>query len=474
MTLENQATESAKSRLDRIYAIVLAAVSVLALFLPYTVIMGKNDGNFTASAKLLFLSFGGNTRGVGLLSLLCVIFMLASAIASAAINILAIFNQNNAPTLIRVGSFVLSVGAGLYSMSVFALSMYQKDLKTAFDIVSLIISIIALAIFAILSFKKYGKVMSKPAAQYGVTLFSTVLLVLAVASSEQTVNALVIALVVLAWLSLVFSQVCVMYAFESALLHRIRLIAHLAIAFLLCMVSLFSLGGAAFIISFLAVIVAAIPVAENFLRSNNEETDEEETANEGYVYSEYSENGEEEYDENEPELEMFPSIPRPKMVSQDDTFAIEQPEEAPAPAPAPAVANDADPVATIELMEGYRVEEYAEAYPYEGGPVEGVELAEEVNPTFIPKGQVSTGGYDFYNCQSFDPFIASLNNEERNQFTEIFILKYKGVMPEIPDYVVGGDNREFFRKIFIYLGQYRDRIPNELLNKIYAFSIKIS
>ena len=121
-------------------------------------------------------------------------------------------------------------------------------------------------------------------------------------------------------------------------------------------------------------------------------------------------------------------------------------------------------------------EEYAEATPYEGGPVEGVALAEEVNPTFtepetIP--EVRTAGYDFYNSKSFDPFIAILNTEERNQFTELFILKYKGVMPEIPDYVVGGDNKEFFRKLFIYLGQYRDRIPDALLAKIYQFAIKI-
>jgi hypothetical protein len=119
-------------------------------------------------------------------------------------------------------------------------------------------------------------------------------------------------------------------------------------------------------------------------------------------------------------------------------------------------------------------EEYAEALPYEGGPVEGVEIAEEVNPTFVaPPPQVQTAGYDFFNCKSFDPFIAMLNEQERNQFTELFILKYKGVMPEIPDYAVGGDNKEFFHKLFIYLGQYRDRIPNELLSKIYQFAIKM-
>ena len=86
---------------------------------------------------------------------------------------------------------------------------------------------------------------------------------------------------------------------------------------------------------------------------------------------------------------------------------------------------------------------------------------------------MNTAGYDFYNSKSFDPFIATLDMEERNQFTELFILKYKGVMPEIPDYVVGGDNREFFRLVFLYLGQYRDRIPDSLLAKMYNFSVRL-
>lgn len=125
--------------------------------------------------------------------------------------------------------------------------------------------------------------------------------------------------------------------------------------------------------------------------------------------------------------------------------------------------------------QGFHVEEYAEAYPYEGGPVAGVLMAEEVNPSFVPQSpRVNTAGYDFYNSKTFDTFIATLNDQERNDFTEIFILKVKGMMPELPDYQVGGDNKEFFRKIFIYLGQYRDKIPSSLLGKIYQYSLKIN
>ena len=130
--------------------------------------------------------------------------------------------------------------------------------------------------------------------------------------------------------------------------------------------------------------------------------------------------------------------------------------------------------AAQEVTNTFHMEEFVEAYPYEGGPVAGVMMAEEVNPTFLPhEPHVTTAGYDFYNCKSFDPFIATLDMAERNEFTELFILKFKGTMTELPDYVVGGDNKEFFRKIFIYLGQYRDRMSQELLMKMYQFSMKI-
>jgi hypothetical protein len=141
------------------------------------------------------------------------------------------------------------------------------------------------------------------------------------------------------------------------------------------------------------------------------------------------------------------------------------------PSPIAAAVNPATD------FSGFRLEEYAEAIPYEGGPIEGVEMAEEVNPTFtrVPhsENQVNTAGYDFYNSKSFDPFIATLDMEERNQFTELFILKYKGVMPEIPDYVVGENNKVFFNKVFIYLGQYRQNIPETLLAKMYDYSLTI-
>lgn len=448
MSKKTQAPKAEKISLDRIFAIVLAAVSVIALFLPYTVV--KNNGaNYVAGTSLLFGGFSGQMSGAGLVSVMCIVLMLLSMVASATLSIIAFLKEEHTSFLIRIASLIMSAGAGFYALAVPTLTGYITALPTKFDIIALLVAIIGVGIYGWLVFKAGKKSVLKSAAQYGVTLLSTILLVAAVAFAGEgaTANIVHIALLVLACIGLVFSQFCVMKKIDSKMLHRVRFIAQLAIALVFCIVCLFSLGLKAFIFSFLGALVAAVPVAENFLNVNDDEDEEEVAAEEEYAYTEYKDNEEEEYGDNEPELEMFPSIPRPKMVPQEEEESLEPPFKA------------------------YKVEEYAEAYSYEGGPVAGVELAEEVNPAF---GGVNTNGYDFYNCQSFDPFIASLNQEERNQFTELFILRYKGVMPEIPDYVVGGDNREFFRMIFIYLGQYRERIPNGLLNKIYIYSTKIS
>lgn len=73
--------------------------------------------------------------------------------------------------------------------------------------------------------------------------------------------------------------------------------------------------------------------------------------------------------------------------------------------------------------------------------------------------------------EAVDAFIATLSEKERMQFTDLFILKYQGEFKNVPDYAIGGDNSDFFRKIFLFLGQHRDRIPDGLLAKMYKYRI---
>lgn len=80
---------------------------------------------------------------------------------------------------------------------------------------------------------------------------------------------------------------------------------------------------------------------------------------------------------------------------------------------------------------------------------------------------------DFYENGTFDPFLATLSDEEQYEFTELFILKLKGEFPELPDYKMGEGNQEFFRKIFTNLGQYRDKISQTLFTKMYQYSFHV-
>lgn len=140
-------------------------------------------------------------------------------------------------------------------------------------------------------------------------------------------------------------------------------------------------------------------------------------------------------------------------------------------------------LATNETVQEAKEEPVYEAYKAEEAPaaqepaIEEQPAAEETpaaqEPAVEEQPAAKTSGYDYYyNSKSFDPFIASLNDDERQQFTEIFILKYKGETKNLPDYEVGGDNTDFFRKVFIYLGQYREKIPSKLLSKMYNFASK--
>lgn len=70
---------------------------------------------------------------------------------------------------------------------------------------------------------------------------------------------------------------------------------------------------------------------------------------------------------------------------------------------------------------------------------------------------------------TYDPFINSLTTPEKNEFCDIFIANKYGSLRYVPAYVIGGDNTDFFRKVFIYLGKFRANISDGLLDKMYYY-----
>ena len=72
-----------------------------------------------------------------------------------------------------------------------------------------------------------------------------------------------------------------------------------------------------------------------------------------------------------------------------------------------------------------------------------------------------------------DAFINSLTPAERDEFDKLFISRIYGENKRLPVYTVGADNREFFSKIFVFMGRYRNIISDGLLEKIYNYSNSI-
>lgn len=66
-----------------------------------------------------------------------------------------------------------------------------------------------------------------------------------------------------------------------------------------------------------------------------------------------------------------------------------------------------------------------------------------------------------------DNFIRTLNNEQRLEFSRVFLERQAGALTCIPTYVVGGKNEKFFSSVFIYYGRVRDLISDGLMNEIY-------
>ncbi|MBQ8406888.1 MAG: hypothetical protein IJY38_03110 [Clostridia bacterium] len=141
--------------------------------------------------------------------------------------------------------------------------------------------------------------------------------------------------------------------------------------------------------------------------------------------------------------------------------AVAPVEEAPAQEEVVALPVVAEPVAAVEEEP---VEEVVEEEIVEEAPAQ--EEVEEVVAPVIVEEEIEEENL------TEDAFIATLTPAERAKFTDTFILKVRGKLNGIPDYVVGGDNKAFFRKVFVYLGQYRDVIPSDVLYKIYKYTQK--
>ena len=480
---ENKQPAKKKNVTARIFAALFAVIAIaVAFLLNVKILVGSSASNMKIfSAVKDTISSSNKAWGlpvlVNAISIPTKIAGLAfygfvGFLAIAVIlGIITIFCSKKAPAMLRVVVFFFTAAWALNALIVYAFTYYTYK-TNLLDLYSIALAAFGALVYFILAVAKNGKKSWLNQLQVLLSLGASAAVLLAMLLYTADFKAgLSSGLKDVVSFKIVFIAICAVLLL-NALAFSIRLQTKKGLAFDLvryivqfilglavCYIAIMSKGAKVFL--FFAIAAAAISLVQIVI----------------CIIQNKCKNGKKEKAMKAPKEKKVKAskAKKDKAVKepvQEPILAIPAPVAAPAVAVAPVAPATPAPVA---IPSEYVVEEYAEALPYDGGPVEGVALAEEVNPTFtsMPARPVETAGYDFYNSKSFDPFIAVLDNQERNQFTEIFILKYKGEMSEIPDYIVGGDNKEFFRKLFIYLGQYRDRIPDSLLAKIYQFTVKM-
>ena len=395
--------------------------------------------------------------------------MPAAIVVTLVMALIAVFSGKAAPAMARAIAFVNFWVYGVYALCLLTVTLYYANLETTFDIVALAIAGACFLIYLVLSFIKAGKhtwmtllLFLLTAAFAGAMIYGTVAaaegIAALLANAEDSLISgvtkgdfyryAIIAALGVSVLAVVVSsmRLCTKKGYGFDLF---RYIVHFLVAGAL-LYFVFAEGDLKDM-QLYVIIAAAIALVQIILVC--------------IVIS---------------RKKAAKKKAVKEKVSETTEAVAEQPAEEKVTAETTETTETEEPEQTGVYVEAVRYDVNTQEPAREAEPLTAAEATQApvYNYNFTtqteaqPAGPAATADYDFYNSRSFDPFIASLNATEREQFTEIFILKYKGETKNLPDYQVGGDNTEFFRKVFIYLGQYRDRIPDSLLGKMYQFAIR--
>ncbi len=347
-------------------------------------------------------------------------FVLA-LVACFVLSIIAICARKKAPCLVRITLFIITWAAAIYAISTLFLSHYVGKVATTVDVCTVLLAFVGAILYFFLALIKVGGtawsslvhfILSLCAAGFLATAITHHGSVTAAAIGDGAYKWILFAIIVLVAAN-VFISSCRIMGKKGFKADLARYIVHLVLMLVACYIYYGTkMDSASYLLfSLLATGVAVVQV-------------------------------------------LIVSV----QVANQNRVSVKEVTEA--------------------VLSDFQTEDYVEAYAYEGGPVAGVVMAEEVVPTaasaLTAKNPDAVNNVASLLGNGFDPFLIMLSTEEKEQFIDLYVLKCKGNMPEIPGYVVGGDNKDFFNKVFIYLGQYREKIPAGLLEKMYKFSMKLS
>ena len=367
------------------------------------------------------------TTGAGIVGKVACVFyylLILCTLIAFVYALIGVFSKKHATECIRTSTYFYSMGTMLYALFIGCVSAYLDGIALTFDWIVIGLFGVSELVYFVLSCIKEGKKIFMVILEYILTFAFTVALLWAVASDTDAVK--------------------LMFKTEHGRIVRIVIFALLSVAvvnFLIAKIRIQLRRGLPFDL-FRFVLQMLLALGLIYIHAWSKVPDDK--------------------------LQLYATIAAGIALLQI-VFATAQIVY--------NVKQKNKPAGSVEMVDGALVEgavdasnmkdvatqQYAEAVLYEGGPIAGVELATELCPN-APAPEV----------ESYDAFIITLNEEEKSQFTDLFILKVRGPLAGIPDYKVGEANKDFFRKIFIYLGQNREKIPNGLLSKIYQHSVKLS
>lgn len=135
-------------------------------------------------------------------------------------------------------------------------------------------------------------------------------------------------------------------------------------------------------------------------------------------------------------------------------------------------AEDEDEDEDEEEDEDADVADSDDEYAFDDVPESKVAEATMAEPaeikalTIVPETKPEPKPAMVYNGP-MDDFIRKLTEEEKFEFSHIFLERSVESLKPLPDYIIGGDNAKFFVAVFIYLARVRDVVSDGLMNKLY-------
>lgn len=412
----------------KIIAAVFILVCVIALFLPVNYLaMGAAGFELKSGifVKAIGSAFDSDASGVlGITTIVSTYGMAVALLATVILAVLALARSKKAACYIKAATFVFTWGVALYSLSVLIITSYLNSIKITVDASTCILAVLGAIFYFCVLWQEHKKASWLLAGQFFLSLLAAGFLFLAMthnglivsdAVRSKATKLLLSLSAVAAMASIALTSVLVLKLNKwTTVVQLINTIAMLALSLCVALLSrIIRMSNYTYVLfSLLAAIVSFVQILvcvyEFYLASKSEDKALDALLAQNFEKEEY--------------IEVIPYNGDAKnaQVAQ----LVEE-----APAKAEAAAEDAE------------------------------EIADDPEKEALFEGKE-------------DAFIATLSKAEKYEFADLYILKTKGGMAGIPTYEVGGENKAFFSKIFIYLSQYREKISSPLLAKIYDYAQK--